>query len=74
MARMFCKNFLGPITHLSETCVTCGDIDVFMVETQDLHDWKNGKSIKDVLCYLSDDQHQLLITGKCSKCRDIMCG
>ena len=65
---------LPEITHLTETCRKCGAIDSFLVEAQDLHDWKSGKLIQDALGYLSVDRRELLITGLCGKCFDDMFG
>ena len=66
------KNDMDEVTNLTETCQKCGGIETFLVETEDLHAWKEGAYIQDVLGYLTADQRELLISGICGPCFDGM--
>ena len=64
------KMMKTPTTNLTETCSGCGSIETMLVETEDLHAWKEGAYIQDVLGYLTADQREMLISQTCGVCWD----
>tara|TARA_Y100001951_G_C11120801_1_gene172647 strand:- start:229 stop:489 length:261 start_codon:yes stop_codon:yes gene_type:complete len=66
------KEMKIPTTLLTETCTICGFQDSFIVDNEDLHAWKEGAIIQDVLAYLEADQRELLISQTCGSCFDKM--
>ena len=58
----------APTTLLSPTCSKCGSQESFLVETEDLHAWRDGAYIQDALHYLTADQREMLISETCGDC------
>ena len=59
-------------THIHATCNMCHkDYDMW-VEDEDYKEWLNGKMCQDAFPYLSADDRELLISGTCGKCFDLL--
>lgn len=57
---------------LQETCAKCDTEVLICVEFDDYEAWRNGECIQNVMPYLTADQREILISGLCGDCYDIM--
>ena len=55
-------------------CVSCNDVHILLVNSEDLQRWKDGALIQDAMPYLSPDEREILISGVCGRCFDAMFG
>lgn len=54
-------------------CRYCGTSYSIMYNRRDMIEWMNGRGyIQDLLSYLSPAERELLISGTCGKCFDMM--
>jgi transcription elongation factor Elf1 len=56
------------------TCFNCGHKEIVSAQQEDFESWQNGKYIQDVFSYLSPDVREIMISGFCGKCFDLMFG
>lgn len=53
---------------LNVSCADCNRPFQFVVNGDDWRAWKNGRAIQHSLPYLSAEQRELLISGRCLRC------
>ena len=49
-------------------CMYCDHEEVITVHEADYIAWHNGQPLKDVMYYLTDSQHELMISNTCGAC------
>jgi hypothetical protein len=54
------------------TCRVCGTATTLEVSESDLADWRGGMFIQNALPYLNADERELVKTGTCGPCFDLM--
>lgn len=59
-------------TWTQTVCVCCYTTYDLHYNYQDWLSWKAGEYIQDVMPYLSADDRELMISGVCGKCFDMM--
>lgn len=57
---------------IQKTCVLCKTVHRIEVPAEDVQKWRQGMLIQDAMPYLSADQRELLISGTCRECWDMM--
>lgn len=55
-------------------CTVCKNILVLEVNSEDLESWKAGELIQNAMPYLTAGERELLKTGICGECFDMMFG
>jgi hypothetical protein len=55
-------------------CPECRDINFVRVEKGDYFDWKRGKYAQNAFPYLNAAQREMLMTGICGACWDLIFG
>lgn len=59
-------------TIISATCVDCGKTQQFEVATAHYDAWSNGALIQNALPEVPLEQREILISGMCSVCFDLL--
>jgi hypothetical protein len=59
-------------TNLNITCNMCHNDYSIWVEDEDYRDWVNGKMCQDAFPYLDAGEREILISGTCGKCFDLL--
>jgi hypothetical protein len=63
----------GPVvTKLTITCSTCHETSTLSLLTEGFDAWCNGALIQNAIPELDNSERELLISGTCGKCFDIM--
>lgn len=57
---------------LINICPFCGESNRVWVNEIDYLNWKNGTLAQDAFPYLSPDEREILISGVCSTCWDMI--
>jgi len=57
---------------LAMSCLKCGDIVRIDVNAYDLEKWFQGEYIQDAMPYLNADEREILISGYCGPCFDVL--
>ena len=57
---------------LDVSCVACGGLVSIAVNASDLQKWIGGKLLQDAMPYLNDDEREILISGHCGACFDVL--
>jgi hypothetical protein len=66
------KKFDNPLD-VSKNCLGCGDYHEIIVERDDYDLWKRGVlRIQAAFPYLSDDKRELILSGTCGTCYDLL--
>jgi hypothetical protein len=60
------------ITIISVECRDCHEAHQFHVRTDAYDQWVNGALIQRVMPEIPEDQRELLISGTCGKCFDLL--
>ena len=55
-------------------CDRCDEQFILRVNLDDVERWENGELIQNALPYLSADERELMISGRCGECFDKMFG
>jgi len=62
-----------PIMTIRKPCVECGTVIEFDVRADDYDLWKeDGFLIQDALWYITPDKREILLSGICGDCWNIM--
>lgn len=59
-------------TCLTKTCNMCHTQHEIWVEDDDYKAWENGKMCQDAFPYLDAGQREILISGTCGRCFDLL--
>lgn len=59
-------------TCLTRTCNMCHTQHEIWVEDDDYKAWENGKMCQDAFPYLDAGQREILISGTCGRCFDLL--
>ena len=59
-------------TCLTKTCNMCHTQHEIWVEDDDYKAWENGKMCQDAFPYLDAGQREILISGTCGRCFDLV--
>ena len=59
-------------TCLRKTCNMCDTQHEIWVEDDDYKAWENGKMCQDAFPYLDAGQREILISGTCGRCFDLL--
>lgn len=59
-------------TCLRKTCNMCDVQHEIWVEDDDYKSWENGKMCQDAFPYLDAGQREILISGTCGRCFDLL--
>lgn len=59
-------------TCLRKTCNMCDAQHEIWVEDDDYKAWENGKMCQDAFPYLNTGQREILISGTCGRCFDLL--
>lgn len=57
---------------IQKICVKCDTEVLISVGYHDYEAWQNGEFIQDAMPYLTADQREILISGICGDCFDLM--
>jgi len=57
---------------LAMSCLKCGGIVRIDVNAYDLEKWFQGEYIQDAMPYLNADEREILISGHCGPCFDVL--
>jgi len=57
---------------LAVSCVACGGLVTIAVNAYDLQKWIAGEYVQDAMPYLNADEREILISGHCGPCFDVM--
>ena len=57
---------------ISRQCPLCGKINTVEVKEEDYMDYQNGAFAQDCFPYLTRDEREIIISGICTKCWDVM--
>lgn len=57
---------------LKNVCNSCGEDVCLWVEDDDYKDWVNGKLCQDAFPYLNAGQREILVSGTCGRCFDLL--
>ena len=57
---------------LAMSCLKCGGIVRIDVNAYDLEKWFQGEYIQDAMPYLNADEREILISGHCGPCYDVL--
>jgi L-lysine 2,3-aminomutase len=61
-------------TDLTVPCRLCGRTYIVNVDADDIFAWRDGENIQDALDYLTPGQRELLISGTCDSCFNVIFG
>jgi len=61
-------------TSIAKQCSLCKKSFTIQVNLDDFNKWEDGMVIQKAMPYLSADERELLISGYCRECFDIMMG
>lgn len=53
-------------------CLVCGEQSTLLVPSQEFENWKAGVSIQGAFPSLSADDRELLLSGTCPPCWDLL--
>ena len=53
-------------------CPICGKLSTVKVEDEDYKKWQNGGLVQNCFPYLTSDEREVIVSGICSECWDIM--
>lgn len=59
---------------LNVTCINCKEHHQIEVYEEDYVNWENGMLIQEALPYVDPDTRELLISGMCGRCMEVMFG
>ena len=60
------------IIHKQYTCFNCGHKEIVSALQEDFESWQKGKCIQDVFPDLSPDVREIMISGFCGVCFDLV--
>lgn len=70
---MVAHNTALPKMKVVKTCETCGVTYPLFLVPEDLFSWYNREGfIQDLMPYLTDGERELIMTGTCGSCFDLM--
>ena len=55
-----------------KVCNSCGEDVSFWVDDNDYRDWVDGKLCQDAFPYLDAGQREILTSGTCGRCFDLL--
>ena len=55
-------------TIVAVDCIRCKERQHIRTKTEDLDSWENGEVIQNAMPYLTADEREVLISGKCGSC------